>query len=283
MPKQFVVEASQNYLPAIKSFLNQNPLEHIHLDWGSVEQWVNKKNYLVYLEDEEIIGILSCPPPEKNDTWIRHFAIKKFCKPSAIWNILFTHAITNLSTTSKSIEIFSLAIWDWYERNLLASGFHPFQEIVTLEWNNTLENRRMLPQPQNQIRLMTEEDLEIVFSIDHTTFTAPWVLSKETIINAYSDSDYAAVVIMNNKVVGYLLSSLNNINAHISRIAIHPDAQGNHFGKALMGNCIHYYISKDIWTITVNTQKDNLISQKMYQNLGFIDLKDNFPVFRYTL
>lgn len=279
-----IIEATQAHLSEIKTFLNQNPLEHIHLDWGSVEQWVNKKNYLLQYNDDDIIGLLSCPPSQNQTTWVRQFAIKKFHKPSEVWHNLFLQSLESLSVNPEPLIIYSLSIWDWYERILKNAGFVSYQEIVTLEWQNSSKTRYQINQPPNtHIRQIVNTDIADIVSIDQLSFDAPWALSKETIINALLNYDYASVTLKDDKIVGYLISSQSVLNAHISRIAIRPEYQGKKLGQDLMRNCIQYYIDKNIRTISVNTQKDNLASLSLYKRFGFEDLRDNFPVFQYSV
>ncbi|MCD4752612.1 MAG: GNAT family N-acetyltransferase [Anaerolineaceae bacterium] len=275
-------EASINDLPKIKSFLNQNPLHHIHLDWGSIEQLINKNNFLMLLENEDIIGILSCPSLKDDPVWIRQFSIGKYHKPGEVWNVLFPKILESLSYSASSINIYSIAVWDWYERILKNAGFINVQQIVSLEWTSIRKNH---PDPFTtpiKVRPMDIEDIPPITQIDCDAFSIPWNLNEETLNNAYTESSYSSVAIFDDTIVGYLIASQTHLNAHISRIAVFPDYQGRKIGQTLMAECLRYYIEKNILTISVNTQKSNIASLALYKKMGFEDLGNNFPVYHYS-
>jgi len=275
-------DASLNDLPKIKSFLNQSPLYHIHLDWGSIEQLINKNNFLMLLENENIIGILSCPSVKDDPVWIRQFSIGKYHKPGEVWNILFPKILESLSYSASTINIYSIAVWDWYERILKNADFISFQQIVSLEWTNIRKNHPGPFTPPMKVRPMDIEDIPSITRVDSDAFSIPWNLNQETLHNAYRESSYSSVAIFDDTIVGYLMASQKHLNTHISRIAVIPDYQGRKIGLTLMIECLRYYIEKNILTISVNTQKSNIASLALYKKLRFENLGNNFPVYHFT-
>ena len=284
MEKPYTVkEASINDLPLIKSFLKQNPLHHIHLDWGSVEQLIIKNNFLMLLENKEIIGILSCPSlKEEFPVWIRQFSINRGYKPGEVWNILFPKILENLSHSTSAITIYSIAVWDWYERIIKNAGFINFQQIVSLEWANISKNHPDPISTSIEVRPMGIDDIPDITQVDQDAFPVPWDLNQETLSNAYTESNYSSVAIFDDIIVGYLMASQTSLNAHISRIAVSPDYQRQRIGQTLLTECLRFFIQRNILTISVNTQTSNIASLGLYKKFKFQDIGNNFPVYHFS-
>lgn len=283
MEKRYTVkEASINDLSVIKRFLNQNPLHHIHLDWGSIEQLLLQNNFLTLLENGTIIGILSCPfLKEEFPIWIRQFSVGKRHDPGEVWSILFPKVLESLTNSTSEINIYSIAVWDWFERILKNAGFHIVQQIVSLELSNIRKDQLDPFINSIETRPMNPDDIPSITHLDCDTFYIPWNLNEEILFNAYTESGYSSVAIFDDNIVGYILASRTGLNAHISRIAVLPEYQGRRIGQTLMAECLRHYSEENIQTISVNTQKSNTASLALYKKYGFQDIGKNFPVYHY--
>jgi ribosomal-protein-alanine N-acetyltransferase len=57
--------------------------------------------------------------------------------------------------------------------------------------------------------------------------------------------------------------------AHLTRIAVHPDWQGQGVGKRLLAAAVQTAQSHSARSLTLNTQVSNRRSQRLYRAFGF--------------
>jgi [ribosomal protein S18]-alanine N-acetyltransferase len=74
---------------------------------------------------------------------------------------------------------------------------------------------------------------------------------------------------------------LNPYGAHLARLAVRKEAQGQGIGKFLLGDLIHRARKRGLSRLTVNTQGDNSVSLALYQKVGFFLTGDQYPVYVY--
>ncbi len=70
-------------------------------------------------------------------------------------------------------------------------------------------------------------------------------------------------------MVGYQLSTLYRDGLHLARLATLPEVQGQGIGGVLLGQLIDQFARRGVLSVTVNTQRSNLQSQRLYQRYGF--------------
>ena len=70
---------------------------------------------------------------------------------------------------------------------------------------------------------------------------------------------------LDKRIVGYQISTLYQDGAHLARLATIPEMQGMGIGGALVGEMIEHFLRRGITTLTVNTQRSNQQSQRLYQ------------------
>ncbi len=74
------------------------------------------------------------------------------------------------------------------------------------------------------------------------------------------------------------MSTESYSSAHLARLAVDPDFQGNNIGKILLVDLFTHYETTGIHKITVNTQDDNFSSKALYSRMGFIQTEEKYPV-----
>ena len=73
------------------------------------------------------------------------------------------------------------------------------------------------------------------------------------------------------------------LGAHLARLAVRKEAQGQGIGRALLTDLFIQMRKRGLERLTVNTQDDNVTSLALYQKTGFIRTVEQFPVFVYEL
>ncbi len=270
-------QADQQDISAIAEFMDRAFLIHRHLDWRPLMDWVEREPFLLRLTGNKITSLLSCAPDPVGVAWIHAFAAENWSgKIESIWRSLLEPAVNLLAGSRCSI--YSVSFADWYTRLLKASGFTLMQNIVVLYWGRILPPKTTIS-PEILIRPMELTDLDDVVNVDRRAFEPAWVISSESLERAYLQSNHANVAELNTKIVGYELSTANNLSAHLTRLAVLPEFTHARIGYTLANEMLEHYTRQGIWQITVNTQQDNQASLSLYKKLGFYLTSDTFPVF----
>ncbi len=66
--------------------------------------------------------------------------------------------------------------------------------------------------------------------------------------------------------------------AHVARLAVHPRWQGRGIGRQLMIDALTMAAEGNCQRVVLNTQVDNIPSQRLYHSLGFRPTGEEFVV-----
>ena len=254
---------------------------HRHLDWRAPLEWLGHSPYWILEERGRITAALACPPDPDSIAWIRLFAFASHLSGPEAWSPLWTAARRELAERGDA-TIAAIPVQRWFDPILVESGFKLSQYIVLLEWNDH-PAKHVAISPSATIRAMKLEDLPRVADTDAAAFAPLWQNSLNALSKAYSQAVYASVAENASGVIGYQLSTGNSIGAHLARLAVRPDAQGQAVGAALVSDLICQMQARGIVRISVNTQADNAVSLALYHKLGFHRTGEQYPVYTYRV
>ncbi len=264
------------------SFTNALNYLHRHLDWRDTLEWLGRQPFLLMEERNQILATLACPPEPKEVAWVRLFGASMRTSPDRAWKLLFERALENLRALTPSPLIVSISLRDWYADLLQRNGFTVHQDIVVFLYD---QRPPVEPTLQDGIRIreLQPDDLPAVAKIDALAFEPIWRLSLEDLRFARNRSSYCTVAERDGEILGYTMSSNNNMYAHLARLAIHPSLQRQHLGYALVQDLLSYFINRmDYAGVTLNTQHDNSASLALYHKIGFRETGERFPVYIYS-
>ena len=149
------------------------------------------------------------------------------------------------------------------------SVFHYLEDVVTL--NRTGVSLPEAPSSNKvYIRSAEREDVRAITQVDHTAFIPPWQLSYTDLWQAHRVAATATIALYNNQVIGYQMSTRHRTHAHLARLAVLPNSQGQRVGARLLHDLITRIMRRGIRSITVNTQDSNIRSQRLYRRYGFL-------------
>jgi [ribosomal protein S18]-alanine N-acetyltransferase len=263
---------------SISSLIFYENHAHRHLDWRPPLDWLGSPYFWLIEENGRVRAALACPPDPPGIAWVRLFVFGGGLPPDEAWSALWSVARDEI-TRRGGAQVGVIAIQGWI-RNLLAeSGFDLPQSIVMLEWKG---RPVMPPSPPRgvQLRPMAETDLSEVAEVDADAFVPFWHNSLDTLRRAFSQAVVATVAESEAGMVGYQLSTGNPTGAHLARLAVRREAQGNGLGAALVAELILQMRRRGAIRISVNTQNDNHASLKLYQKMGFTRTGEEYPVYR---
>lgn len=275
-------EADQKDRGQITKLLQKGSFTHRHLSWLPPLDWLGNQPYLVLEENLRIIAALACPPDEDGGTWLRLFAVSSTLSIQRAWRALWPPALGWLQDNSAVQQVNALVVQDKMLNLLTQSGFQEGYRVVVLVWDSTQacwpdQNENIL------IRGMLRDDFLRIYEIDQGSFEPIWRNSLDLIEVAFQEASSASVAILNNRLVGYQISTINPQGGHLARLAVDSEYQKLGIGTALVEDLLDRFQHQGIVQVTVNTQFKNHPSLELYKKFGFELLDEVYPVFQYTL
>ena len=262
-----------------------------HLDWWQLDDWVSSDAFVYAAQGNVLSGALLIIPVSYQDSsrigsatslssWLRWCALGNGTAGSQVMNRLLRFA--EMQCREASIrDIYSLVEpGHWINHYLKENAFSAFDEVVTLvrRENNIKQISSGLNSTVN-IRKASQADYLSIVDVDHSAFDEHWHFPKSVLLNAMNTSTYFSVAELDDITVGYQMTSGNSVEAHITRLAVHPSQQGKGVGSALLDDTITYMkLRYGTEQITLNTQASNIRSQRLYQKRGFSVLSPRVKV-----
>ena len=120
-------------------------------------------------------------------------------------------------------------------------------------------------------RRMTAADIDQVYAIELKSFTIPW--TKDAFYHEMQHNENALYLVaeLAGRVVGYCGMWLILDEAHITNIAILPEARGRKLGEGLMRAAIAAARAQGARHMTLEVRVSNTVAQTLYRKLGFIE------------
>jgi [ribosomal protein S18]-alanine N-acetyltransferase len=274
-----LIQATSSDTSEIANFLDQAKLVYRHLDWTPLLDWVDYAPFLKYYQNQQLEGILACPPDPPGVCWIKCFASNQASDSGVLFHSLLAKA--KLAMPSPVEHIYSLGLNEWFEKILKLNGFEHFQDVIVLKYGHKLLEEKL--GGAVIIRPMELSDIGEVARIDHASFEPIWTISASGLQSAFFQAEHASVAEINGNPIGYELSTANLFSAHLARVAVLPEHQHEKIGFQLVNGMINYFLKRGIKEITVNTQDVNHASLNLYKKIGFFPTGDRFPVYRIPI
>jgi ribosomal-protein-alanine N-acetyltransferase len=277
-----VIPYVRRYRRDLMNLLQTDEYLHIHLDWSSVDEWLGDTETPILLAFQErvLIGAIAGSPPLDGSSWLRLVALSHHADIDSLLAVLWSELKVQL--LAKGIrEIAILALRPWIVPHIQPLGFTFRDSIVTLRRDGT-----QVPMPIRadvKVRNADWREVSTVATVDHAAFSSIWQLSSSSLQQAARSSSSFTVAEINDRVVGYQISTLYRDGAHLARLATLPDIQGTGVGGVLLTELIQYFNRRGIHSVSVNTQQTNTQSLRLYQRFGFDFTGLNMDVWSFRL
>ena len=251
------------------------------LDWWLPQEWFDSQVFWGVgsssIDAAILINPVSATPQQREMigdnacAWLRWCAIADDVSASGVLPQLFEHGREALKRLDIRRVYCIAEPAHWIMPYLHDVGFTRVDDVITLV--NRASSRVVVGTDSAQrchIKPADESDLSAVFSVDTAAFAEEWRYPLFVLEKALLSCSYFAVVEVGAHIVGYLFAIISDRDAHITRLAVHPDFQGYGLGTQLLQTAIGA-LRKDygVNAISVNTQASNNTSQKLYQKNGF--------------
>jgi ribosomal-protein-alanine N-acetyltransferase len=257
---------------------------HSHLDWQTVYEYLQSDpgNVWVAARRGRVVAVIGISQPVGGACWIRLMAVDDDEDPAEILDSLWKTATDDLRAKARTVAL--LVMQDWTYDWARTVGFRYMEKIVTL--HRSLKEPPPVEPPLDRrvpVYPLEYEDLRAVHAVDDAAFAAPWRLTRSELRLGMRVSTYSTLVLLNNTIVGYQISTTHGMNGHLARLGVAPTCQGRGIGGELVYNMVSHFLNRRVSSLSVNTQETNLRSQRLYQRFGFVRNGYDLPVWHYKL
>ena len=119
--------------------------------------------------------------------------------------------------------------------------------------------------------LMTEADVDQVHAIELASFHTPW--SRESFQNeAHNPAARYVLLKEDGRVLAYAGVWFVLDEAHITNIAVHPDARGHGYGEQVTRALLQLCADSGMSFATLEVRRSNQAAQNLYHKVGFVDV-----------
>jgi len=172
-----------------------------------------------------------------------------------------------------------LAVDVWLAAPLMRQGFTPDDYIIHFE-------RAAPPHPLTPefavsnvtLRHLGPQEIDKLTVLDNQVFDWPWQFSSGELVKWLMTADRLVVLAHEGQLTGYACTQVYGDQAQIIRLAVAPQWQGEGLGRYLLADALDFAAQKGAIDITLNTQWQNVISQRLYKGFGFRAIGRRIPV-----
>lgn len=268
----------------------------MHVDWRLPIEWLGSPHFVVVpqsLEEtgaryskffalpERLSGCLAATADPLPAAWVRVAAVAREAESLAMLGAMLDRVVDSLRDTAIT-QLAWLVAQEWPNPYLPAFGFEQINQIETYV-KYDLDVPQFHQAPDLIIRPVQPRDFAALAEIETIAFEPLWRMSSDTLALAQREALCFDVAEWNGRVVGYQLCSYGANSAHLVRLTIAPQAQGQGVGSALLAQAIRMAAHDSLRYISLNTQVDNSTSQHLYKKFGFLPIGERLPVWSKTI
>jgi len=228
------------------------------------------------------------PATAANRATVRAAALAQGRSPSQDIPALIEAATTLLPTYAPAHRLTVYGNQDWLNRALHYAGFTVEEKVQFLalarlqRWQPTAQVRAQQARaarqhPTLQLRPCHAGDLATLAGLDAQVFSPLWHFGS----NGLRELLFAGpvtVATIQSKLVGYSAVSHYDGSAQLSRLAVHPDWQGQGLGHLLLWHVLQTAQAAGLHNVLLNTQIDNQRAQQLYQAYDFYPTGEVVPI-----
>ena len=278
-----VRQATRGDAAAVQRLLRFAVYSHVHVDWHLPGDWLGQPGFVVYERhtpreaESHVTACLAVGADPLPTAWVRVAAVDS----AAAFNpfeAMFTAVLESLDPQIEEIAWFITDNWPqrWLER----LGFALVSTVLTFRMDD------LSPAPYSApngliLRSARPEDLPTLAAMEADAFEPRWRHSALALDLARRQAISFDVALLDGELVGFQFSTGGGGAAHLARMTVRPDRQGQGIGAALLARALEGYRKRKLRGATLNTQEDNLVSQRLYRRFGFTPTGLRYPVWSF--
>jgi len=278
--------------PAIQNLLQTAAYRHLHVDWYLPGDWLGSDGFVVCMpavgeekrsvrsrlfgERPSLTACLAVAADPLPAAWVRVAAIRSEEPALPVLAGMMETAVSFLRRQHAG-ELAWLAIYDWVNPLLPPLGFHRTHALETYA-----RDPGPLPAvpdiPNLTIRPVNDSEFAALEAIEAAAFAPLWRQSGRALSMALPQTLSFDVVYFQERLIGYQMSTMTDSGAHLVRMTLHPDYQQRGIGSVLLAHILRSYQQRGLRRASLNTQTDNIPSQKLYEKFGFYPTGQVLPI-----
>jgi len=123
---------------------------------------------------------------------------------------------------------------------------------------------------EGQFRLMVEDDLDEVITIEKAVYPYPW--TRGIFHDCLHIGYLCRVLEINEKIIAYAVMSVAVGEAHLLTIVVPEAEQGKGYGKKMLNEMIQQAVDDNASTLYLEVRTSNKIAIQLYHERGFNEL-----------
>jgi ribosomal-protein-alanine N-acetyltransferase len=222
--------------------------------------------------DGDTVGAFLCVSVNRARwAFVRGVAIKNGWRTDEGLRAVLESAIDRLRAEGVThLAVYGTALW--LPPALLRAGFERWEWIVSLERHpRPLADLTAGPA---RVRPVQPDDLSRLAALDAAIFESPYQLASGELIELMVTSGHFVLAESTEEagqpaLLGYACADVLGDTGQIIRLAVHPNAQRQGIGRALLNHGLAYCHANGARQVTINTQESNAASLRLYEQIGF--------------
>lgn len=289
----FVRTATPTDSAAIYALLDRAPRQRVQLGAEDIAAALaTGQCLLLYAEDHTAAPLLallitlaetrppSLPAAAPDRIYVRAVAFHSSCSPTTGLRRLLQAFAAPAMRAPQPRQLIAYGGEGWLDRALRDAGMRLTDRVHFFALDR-LQKRVWPPPPVAvacTIRDATPADLAPLAHLDSLTFEPLWHYAQRHFQDALLQGPLL-VAATGEELIGYIALRLERASCMIARLAVHPQRQGEGFGRALLLAGLQLAQQGGCDRAILNTQATNHRSQQLYRNLGFRPTGESFAVF----
>jgi ribosomal-protein-alanine N-acetyltransferase len=276
-----VREATTADKPSVMHLARRVARVHSRLEIGDTGDWLDGRPFLLATAGGGLLGFILCTLYHSRRALLRGVGLVDDWPIRAYLETLLPPTLDRL----RSQEVTSLVYigndrwltdpllrdWDFSVQNSVVT--YTKEDLSIPTWGNQ----------QVHVRPADPGDFPALVALDEAAFDPLWHNASQTFAHALENLPYFVVAELAGQTVGYLFSSRQGDRGHLIRVAVHPNYQGRGIGARLLTEAIEFFRTEKVKVVTLNTQKDNTVSQRLYRRFGFRPMGEEALVLKRDL
>ena len=277
--------ATQNDLDLVTNLAQNATYRHRHVDWFELKEFLDRPTFLLSKHQNGDQGAIAVFPDTPGAAWVRFAAVNRVegNRHEAFLQLaeMFNMVIPPLQRENVT-EIGWMSHLRWPDRWVKPLGFDTTSEMITYG----KEAFELPPARQTaglKMRSAFPEDMRTLAAIEARAFEPIWRHSARSLHFAWRDALSFDIASVDSKIVGFQHSTRHGDTAHLARLTVDPAYQGSGVGSNLLIRAIKNYQKAGVTQITLNTEVDNEVAQRLYTRFGFKRTGYNIPLWRMKI
>lgn len=283
-------QATRGDEAGIMRLLETAVYRHAHPDWYLPGDWLGSAGFVLlpqtavdnpvtrlFSRTDELLACLAVGVDVEPVAWVRVAALQATGK--AAGNMLAA-MLSRVEPHLQAKGVQQLA-WlmsePWPTNWLEATGFFVGNHIETY-----IREETAVPEPVHipdlTIRPATPADYEPLAALEQTAFQPLWQHSSYALQLAAHYAFSYDVAFLGETAVGFQISTRSSFGVHLVRLTVDAAYHGRGIGSALLAHALQGYHQAGLHVASLNTQVDNIASQRLYGKFGFEANGQRLPI-----